>query len=172
MIAGLIRGGAPDDIEPSKTEFRAPEAYDARPLSTFPLSGTMVIKTGINNFIEIERNFCSNRKLINSSNDEVITQIISYSPTQRETILERGQLSTDAHVANIGPIIRRQEPSDSSVKGSAFDSFSNIALEESNYRVVGGKLEVAKVNYSPVLEAMPENAGFTFLKNPPCVQFL
>merc|ERR1712070_349843 len=152
---------------------------------------------GINNFIEIERNFSSNRKLINSSSDEVITQIISYSPTKSESLLEADSLP-EFHIAQVGPVIIKQQGDTDTSKVlkygaidfsasnqgindilaitepsvSAFNNFSNVALEEGNYFVSSGELRVASVNNSAVLEAMPENAGFTFLKNPPCVQFL
>jgi len=197
IMARLIHRGAPSVSSEAGPYASRPVAYDADPLTSFPLSGTMVVNTGINNFIEIERNFSSNRKLINSGSDEVITQIVSYSPTSSESILDAEGLP-EFHIARVGPIIlKRQGDNDGSeirklgavdmsaggdgIRNSlevatptvsAYNNFSNVALEEGNYYLATGQLRVASVNNSAVLEAMPENAGFTFLKNPPCVQFL
>jgi len=76
------------------------------------LNGQMVVNTSINNYLEISRNFYSNRKLVSTDmvagrkeafSDEIITQIVSFSPTRDRTL----EFSQEAMYANIGPHVKR-----------------------------------------------------------------
>jgi len=162
--------------------------------TSYPLSGSMVINTAINNFLEVERNFYSNRKLISKMSDDVVTQLISFSPNKTYTYPEPAGtgLPEDFNcIRRIGPHIykeggplRRMPHTDLTDLDNLYNDantpstrglseYASFCLEEACYptsEITSAKF--AALNLGAVLEAMPENAGFTFLMNPPCVAFL
>jgi len=161
---------------------------------TYPLSGSMVVNTAINNFLEVERNFYSNRKLISKMSDDVVTQLVSFSPNKTYTYPEPASAGTPDDfncIRRIGPHIKREggslrrmphidltdldnlynDANTPSTRG--LSEYASHCMEEASYptsEITSAKF--AATNLGAVLEAMPENAGFTFLMNPPCVAFL
>jgi hypothetical protein len=76
MMARLIHRGAVRNEAFTYASNSVPRPFDADPLTSFPLTGTMIVNTGINNFIEVERNFSSNRKLVSENSDDVLLHIV------------------------------------------------------------------------------------------------
>jgi len=181
------------------------------------LNGQYVVESDINNFIEVSRPFYSNRKLISTRKpqkpgenagslsgiiaaDEVLTQIVSFSPSKEKTISfnnaitrirlgphvfkgasftaqEAGSQTVDLET-RLMPYRDVRDPNqgtDDWKKGMKSTCAFRPAEVTYGYDASTAgtyDFKCAEINTSQVLEALCPGAGFTFLQAPPCVVFL
>merc|ERR1711871_980850 len=144
---------------------------------------------GINNFLEVERPFYSNRKLISTRqpfrsttsaevpcSDDVFTQFIAISkdPTDFFTI---AATSPDANYIRVGPCAIRstnQTPIKPAFDNASFET--DVSFTERDFLIDedypgSDTLQVSTIVTGEVYEALGTGAGLTFLQAPPCVIF-
>jgi len=99
---------------PTTNKTQVQHGYAVSPVTgvTRALNGQMVVNTSINNYLEISRNFYSNRKLISTErvagrreafSDDIITQIVSFSPEKTRSI----ELSDNVLYVKVGPHVKK-----------------------------------------------------------------
>jgi len=167
--------------------------------SAVALSGEMIVDTDVNNMLEIERPFYSNRKLITNlkstvpekglCSDEVVTQLLAISK-ERSQMVELRLSGSGAGNITVGPgyivdSVGSTTGVDSLCKqaipistvynpgaGQAIITTPALAFTE---RIIennpSGKIYHRSYVTGPVLEALGSGAGCTFLQAPPCVIF-
>jgi hypothetical protein len=187
----------------SSNRFQVSGAYICAPCSTtsVPLSGEMVVETGINNFLEVERPFYSNRKLISTrfpnrsnetttlnqmpSSDDVLTQFTALSKNVDTDDIE----VAPEEIVRVGPCYAEPDGSarlkqvrrDADLLNAAgnipdsesLNSVNPLSFQERSFTPTDNstKIKVRRATACNVLEALGTGAGLTFLQAPPCVVF-
>jgi len=199
--AGPINVGKLTPMGPIPKEEVESGQYSIAPASTacVPISGEMIVENEINNFLEVERPFYSNRKLISTRQpfrrtqqdyqpcaDDVFTQFVAISKDTSDTNdLYAGVTATQLRVGpclllkDRHPIIPAFDnvptPLTDEVKESFMINYPKLSFKERTFSVQEGytsdHITITKIVTGDVLEALGTGAGLTFLQAPPCVIF-
>jgi len=177
--------------------------YAVAPASTaaVPISGEMIVENEINNFLEVERPFYSNRKLISTRHpftpsnltylpcsDDIFTQFVAIS---KSTNNENSEQFLSGTQYRVGPCMitgntfsHPMIPTYDIAPATITDDVNSLLLK--NYPKLSFKertfiinedyssstsFECTRIVTGEVLEALGTGAGLTFLQAPPCVIF-
>jgi len=166
-------------------------AYAVAPASTSAtaIHGQMHVVNGINNILEVERPFYSNRKLIsnrlptttseNGKVDEVLLQAMAVTyqgVTERSLIGSYDNGSYGGTRVTVGPgIVTSNRPtiSPNNENNIIMDMGELMCFEERTFDTsdATSAMNYGEIQRVTVLEALGTQAGFTFLQAPPCVVF-
>merc|ERR1739838_891063 len=197
---GTNYGPEPAESVSSYVTAIAPTLASAVLSNTVPLTGEMVVQSSINNFLEIERPFYSNRKLISTvlpnvkavkfanlsdgndyCADDVLTQVlaISQNPNSLTTFkLVENDCKNGGCFRTLGPSYvvggetKDQAPSQAGQSTSTgYPVIFKTTPLSFTERTVKDVNSFRNYVTGPVLEALGSGAGCTFLQAPPCVIF-